>query len=318
MKALYCAAALLSIYPAVQAQSPAAEAPVESVGSKEGTDSQKSAAEAPEMDPKTKALVAKVSAFKYQTGVVKLQAGRATLTLPEGYSFLGPKDGKVVIEDLWGNPPGSASDIEGIVIPRGESVTDGDSWAIIVQFEDDGYVSDEDADEIDYDDLLKTLKKGSEESSKRREAAGYGKMILTGWALPPRYDKEKKVLYWAKEFDVGGPVANMNYDVRVLGRRGVLSMNAVATSEHKQEIDALTPEIVGLVAFNSGHTYAEYDKSTDKKADYSLAGLVVGGAVAAKLLAKGGFLVVLAKFGKLLIIPIIAIVAWLKNKFGKN
>lgn len=317
MKALSCAAVLLSMPPAVQAQGSAPAAPVESVESTRSA-ADKPAADAPELDPATKALVAKVSAFKYETGEVKLQAGRAKLTLPEGYTFLGPKDGKVVIEELWGNPPGSASDIEGIVIPRGQDVTDDHSWAIIVQFEDDGYVSDEDADDIDYDDLLTTLKKSSAEASKRREAAGYGKMLLTGWALPPRYDKEKKVLYWAKEFEVGGPVSSLNYDVRVLGRRGVLSMNAVASSEQKQEIDALTPEIVGLVTFNSGHTYAEYDKSTDKKADYTLAGLVVGGAVAAKLLAKGGFLVILAKFGKLLIIPVIAIGAWLKNKFSRS
>ena len=86
----------------------------------------------------------------------------------------------------------------------------------------------------------------------------------------------------------------------------------------KQEIDAQTAEIVAMVSFNSGHTYAEYDSSTDKKADYSLAGLVIGGAVAAKVLAKGGLVVLLAKFGKLLIIPVVLIGAWLKRKFSRS
>lgn len=274
--------------------------------------------EAPELDEATKKLIGKVSNFNYQTGTVALQAKRATLNLPEGYRFLGPKDSKTVIEELWGNPPGSGSDLEGLILPPGQEAADSESWAIVVQFEDDGYVSDKDADEIDYDDLLKQMKQGSKEASKKRVAAGYGSMELVGWALPPRYDKEKKVLYWAKEFDVDGPENSLNYDVRVLGRRGVLSLNAVASAARKDAIDALTPEIVSLVSFNSGHAYADYNSSTDKKADYTLAGLVVGGAVAAKVLAKGGFLVLLAKFGKLLIIPVVIAGAWLKRKFSRE
>ena len=45
---------------------------------------------------------------------------------------------------------------------------------------------------------------------------------------------------------------------------------------------------------------------------------MVGGAVAAKLPAKGGILVLLAKFGKLLIIPAVFIGAWLKRKFSNG
>lgn len=162
------------------------------------------------------------------------------------------------------------------------------------------------------------MKSASAGASKQRVAEGYGKMELSGWALSPRYDKEKKVLFWAKEFITDAPENGLNYDVRVLGRRGVLSLNAVASASQKQAIDAMTPEIVSLVTFNPGHAYADFNSATDKTADYTLAGLVVGGAVAAKLLAKGGILVLLAKFGKLLIIPLLFVVAWLKRKFSKT
>lgn len=273
---------------------------------------------APELDPGTKALIEKVQKFNYKEGTVPLQANRATLNLPVGYRFLGTADGKTVIEDIWGNPPGSGSGIEGLILPPGQDVLSGDSWAIVVQFEEDGYVSDADADEINYDDLLEEMKSASAEASKQRVAEGYGKMELSGWALSPRYDKEKKVLFWAKEFITDAPENGLNYDVRVLGRRGVLSLNAVASASQKQAIDAMTPEIVSLVTFNPGHAYADFNSATDKTADYTLAGLVVGGAVAAKLLAKGGILVLLAKFGKLLIIPLLFVVAWLKRKFSKT
>ena len=303
MKLLLATAVILACPLIIHAQEKA-EAPVEqAVG---------------EPDGQTKALIKKVKAFNFQTGSITLKADRATLNLPEGYQFLDSKDGKTVIEELWGNPPGSASGIEGLVIPRGQDVVSADSWAIVVQFEEDGYASDEDADDIDYDDLLKDMKKSSLEASKRRVAAGYGKMELAGWALPPRYDKSSKVLYWAQEFVTDNPGNSLNYDVRVLGRRGVLSLNAIAGASQKQEIDALTPEIVSLVSFNTGHTYADYNSSTDKKADYTLAGLVVGGAVAAKLLAKGGILLLLAKFGKLLIIPAVLVAGWLKRKSSRG
>ncbi|MEY4403621.1 MAG: hypothetical protein RIR91_1656, partial [Verrucomicrobiota bacterium] len=52
-------------------------------------------------------------------------------------------------------------------------------------------------------------------------------------------------------------------------------------------------------------TYADFNSSTDHVAEYTVLGIVAAGA-AAKLLGKGAFLVVLLKFGKFLIIPIIA------------
>ena len=38
----------------------------------------------------------------------------------------------------------------------------------------------------------------------------------------------------------------------------------------------------------------------------------------AKVLAKGGLLVMLAKFGKLLIIPVVVLVAWVKRKLSRE
>lgn len=264
------------------------------------------------------AFAKRFDAIKFQTGEVPLPSGVATLHLPEGYRYVNRDDTTFVVEKVWGNPPGVAAGNDGLILPPGQTLEGETDWAIVVTFHQDGYVADEDADDIDYDDLLDDMKKASMDESARRESAGFGKMLLTGWALPPRYDSVRKVMYWAKEFDVGAPEHSLNYDVRVLGRGGVLSLVAIARAARKAEIDKLTPEIVSLVTFNKGHTYAEFNPDTDKKADYTLAGLIVGGAVATKLLAKGGFFVLLAKFGKLLLVPLVAAGAWLKNKLGRN
>ena len=264
------------------------------------------------------ALQKLVSSLSYKTGDIPLSSGMAVLHLAEGWRYLGPKDAKSVLVDLWGNPPEAAGGTLGLVLPSGQEVTMDESWAIVVSWEEEGYVPDSDADEINYDDLLNQLKESSRAASAQRQKDGYGKFLLTGWALPPRYDKQAKVLHWAKAFDNGSPVKSLNYDVRVLGRRGVLSMNAVASMNQVKDIESASAGIVKLVEFTAGNRYADYVDGKDKKSDYTLAGLVIGGAVAAKVLAKGGLLLLFAKFGKLLIIPFVFVIAWLKRKFSRK
>ncbi|BCX49911.1 hypothetical protein HAHE_38190 [Haloferula helveola] len=259
----------------------------------------------------------------YLTGDVELPGGMAQLHLPSGYRFLPADGAKKVIVDLWGNPPGSAEDALGLVLPEGQSLENTDSWAIVVEFTDDGYVADDDADEIDYDELLETLQEGANQSNSARIAEGYETIDIVGWAVPPHYDKENKVLHWAKELKFGGTDENtVNYDVRVLGRRGVLNMQGVAAISSVPAIREAAPQIVGMVEYLPGHRYADFDPETDKKSDMSLAGLVVGGAVAAKLAAKAGIFaklgIILAKGWKLILIGAIALGAVGKKIFAKN
>ena len=50
-------------------------------------------------------------------------------------------------------------------------------------------MSDEDADNIDYDELLAQMKESTAEGSKERVKQGYQSIELIGWASPPFYDK---------------------------------------------------------------------------------------------------------------------------------
>ena len=49
-------------------------------------------------------------------------------------------------------------------------------------------------------------------------------------------------------------------------------------------IDGRIDEILGMVGFNPGSTYAEFSPGVDKAAEYGIAGLIAGG-----MLAKAGF-----------------------------
>jgi uncharacterized membrane-anchored protein len=100
----------------------------------------------------------------------------------------------------------------------------------------------------------------------------------------------------------------LNYDIRALGRRRVLSLNAVATMGQLQKIEKDMQQVLSFLDFNDGHRYTDYVAGVDKVAAYGIGALIAG-----KLAAKAGFFVLLAKSWKLLIIGALALGALLKK-----
>jgi uncharacterized membrane-anchored protein len=113
-----------------------------------------------------------------------------------------------------------------------------------------GYVKDDDADAINYDDLLKESQENQKKANLERKKLGYDGMEIVGWASQPYYDKQQKVLHWAKNLKIEGSETNtLNYDVRVLGRKGVLSLNAVASMDDLQDVKESIPQILAMSEF---------------------------------------------------------------------
>lgn len=101
---------------------------------------------------------------------------------------------------------------------------------IIVSYEDNGHVEDDDAVSIDFEEMMKAIQDDADAMNDARREAGYGTMDIIGWAESPHYDSTTNKSYWAKDpvFE-GEEEHTLNYEVRVLGRTGVLSMNAVVS-----------------------------------------------------------------------------------------
>lgn len=256
------------------------------------------------------------ASLHYQTGDVAVGAAHATLHLGDGFRYLPATDTRRVLEELWGNPPDDS--VLGMLVPGGLEITDENSWAVVLTYSEDGYVSDAEAAKIDYNELLKTMQEDTAGANEEREAAGYGRVELVGWASPPRYDAEQKKLHWAKELAFSGSDQHtVNYDIRALGRSGYLSLNAVGGMGDLAGIQHGMQKVLGMVEFDAGHRYADFNESTDQVAGYGLAALV-GGVAASKmgLFAKLGIL--LLKFKKLLILAVAGI-GWLGAKlFGRK
>jgi uncharacterized membrane-anchored protein len=256
------------------------------------------------------------SQLDYKQGEISLNDGMATVRVPEDFRFLDAQGSRKLLVEGWGNPEGSADGVLGMLVPAGLSPLSDEGWGVVVSYEESGYVSDEDAASIDYDELLAQMQAGSDEENAARAEQGFESIELVGWAEPPSYDGAAHKLYWAKELEFGGnPDHTLNYAVRVLGRRGVLELNAVSSMSQLDEIRRRSASLLGAIEFNPGHRYEEYVPGVDKAATYGLVGLIAGAAAAKAGLFKG---LVIALFAakKFLIVGGIALVALLAKVFG--
>jgi uncharacterized membrane-anchored protein len=246
-----------------------------------------------------------LDSLDFQNGTVTVGTNLATVSLTPNFHYLAPDDAKKFLVELWGNPPEVADGALGLITPANVDPLSPDGWAIIVSYDDSGHVSDEDAAEIDYAQLLKDMQAATEETNEARKQAGYEAMHLLGWAKPPYYDSEAKKLYWAKRLKFEGTQEDtLNYDIRVLGRAGVLDLTVVAGMQQMAMVDSRMNEVLGMVSFNVGNRYAEFNPELDKVAGYGLAGLIAGG-----VLAKAGFFKFLIALWKPIAFGLVVLIA---------
>ncbi|MDQ1818029.1 DUF2167 domain-containing protein [Massilia sp. CCM 9210] len=242
-----------------------------------------------------------VASLTPQSGKIDLPGGLATLNLPDSFRYLTPADTERVLVQAWGNPPGHKT--LGMIVPA-SGVMGKDGWGVIVTYEGDGHVKDSDADTIKYDELLKDMQDATQEANSERKSQGYAAMQLVGWAEKPSYEKATHKMFWAKELSIAGENEHsLNYNIRVLGREGVLVLNAVATMDQIASIRQEMRKVTAFSDFTPGNRYADYNPATDKAAEYGLAALVAGG-VASKLGLFGKLLALLLAFKKLILIAL--------------
>jgi uncharacterized membrane-anchored protein len=275
------------------------------------------------LTPQQKAILQKYATIAKtlhpQYGDVSVTSINATLHLSHDYYFLPSDQAKRVLVDAWGNSPDSVSNVLGMIFPRGATFAD-DSWGAVITYHGDGYVSDADARTTDYSKLLQSAREGEDEENTARKLRGYEPVHLVGWAQAPYYDQAHHTLVWARNIRFGDQTNDtLNYDLRALGRRGVLSMNIVSLMSKLPEVRSAAARLQNIAAFDPGARYQDYKAGADKTAEYGVAGLVAAGigVVAAKklgLIALG--LVFFKKFFALAIAAVVAAGAWFRRMFG--
>ena len=253
--------------------------------------------------------------FTYEHGTIDLKNGIGRINVPAGFKYLNGEQSNHVLVDLWGNPDDGGQSM-GFILPENQGVMSDSGYVFNIEYNEIGFVKDEDADEIDYDELLTQMRKDAVEENKERVRLGYDKVEIVGWAATPFYDKERKILHWAKEIKFGDLNENtLNYNVRILGRKGVLVLNAISSMPNLPIVQKDIPNVLTIVQFNKGYQYEDFDPSIDQVAAWTIGGLVAG-----KILTKVGFFAVLLKFWKIIALAVIGFFGsfWKKMRGKKN
>ncbi len=225
-------------------------------------------------------LAANVSAQDvWQPGPLTADLGNATLKLDQDWAFM---DGDTFrqMSQQTGDPVTGTE--RGLVVPADPAK----DYAIHLNFEDMGYVPDDDADELDPDAIYESYEEGVKEQNEDLAARGLPTYTLMGWRTEPHYDAASNRMEWCLIAEMQGEKL-VNHEIRLLGREGVMSATIVATPETVDSALAETHRMLGGFSFKEGKRYADYE-SGDKIAQYGLAALVTGGALA--VAAKSGLL----------------------------
>src|SRR5678815_4130482 len=200
----------------------------------------------------------------------------AQVKVPEGFVFASANDTRLIMEA--NQNPTNGREL-GFVAPEKEN------WFAVFEFDDVGYVKDDEKDSLDANALLDSIKQGTEAGNKERLRRGWPTMTIIGWETPPRYNDITHNLEWAiRAQSEGLPV--INHNTRVLGRGGVMEVTLVADPAVLAETMPKFKAMLDGFEFKQGKRYAEF-RAGDKTAAYGLTGLIVGGGTAA--LVKTGF-----------------------------
>jgi uncharacterized membrane-anchored protein len=141
---------------------------------------------------------------------------------------------------------------------------------------------------------LESYQEGTEAQNEARKSKGLGELHVTGWDQEPSYDPKTHVVLWSLQGENQDKEQFVNYNTRVLGRKGVLSINLMCDNKDLAAAKPRSQDIVKAIAFNQGQRYEDYQQG-DKISTGGLVALIAGGALLAKKTGVLAFIAVMFK-----------------------
>jgi len=201
------------------------------------------------------------NSLNHQKGIIKLPRN-LTLAIPKDFYFIDATDSQKIFVDLWEGYP--VSGIFGCLVPKNFLKKGVEPWVMVVDYNAWGYMPDNEAATIDYDQILlaKQKKYTGEDSFK-------------DWALAPTYNQNTHTLLWGQEIKYGfRPKSSLTYYIKVLGRKGIVSFESLAYEGKEEPIDQdILNTLAQSFTFNNGYNYDDFDD--DFKAIYDFENLIL-------------------------------------------
>jgi uncharacterized membrane-anchored protein len=278
----------------------------------------------PTPDPRTEAEAAVMAAQKAAIrGPYEIALrDQAVLQMPAKFVYIPVAESRRLLKAM-GNQPGD--NLLGMIVPGsgGEEGQEGEagSWIVVMEYVDSGHIKEDDAKEWNADELLKSLREGTEQGNEERRKLGMGELQVLRWIEPPAYAADTHRLVWSAatkdKSEPGDTPRGVNYNTYALGREGYVSLNLVTDYASIEKEKPIARQLLAALQFKEGRRYSDFTESTDRIAEYGLAALV--GGIAAK---KLGLLAVIAafvvKFAKVIGVAVIAALGVGAKFFGRQ
>ncbi|MCG3087282.1 DUF2167 domain-containing protein [Sporosarcina cyprini] len=246
--------------------------------------------------------------YNWIEGGVTVDLGEiATVDLDPDFLFLDGEDTRQLALE-YGDP------VSGDEVGSIYSMDEEQTWAVYFDYEETGHIKDD--EKIDAKALLKSYQAGAEEANKDREPGE--RYYVTGWDIEPFYDEDTHNLTWSLLLENDNKETFLNYNTRILTREGNISVILVTDPENREaDKQILQNQILSQLNITDGNKYTDFDKSTDKVANYGLSALILGGTGLAVAKKAGLLAVILAfakKFGVLIVAGIAALWSFIRKK----
>jgi len=233
----------------------------------------------------------------------------AKFDIPENYVFANGDDAKKIMEEM-GNFPTDKE--QGIVFPNDET----QNWYVIFEYDEVGYVKDDEAESIDAEQLISDITNATAEANEERKSQGISELNVVGWDEKPHYDEISHNLVWSIIGESDGERI-VNYNIRLLGREGFTSVTLVSGEDELDSIKLELDKIINNFTYIDGKKYTDYIPGKDKISEFGLTALIAGGVGAAA--AKTGLLAtIILIIKKIWIIVIVVIGGFIKKLFGRS
>ena len=229
---------------AKKAPAPAKEAPGEEAGPADE-------AAAPKEETETQRAF---KSIQWTKGPAKVGIdNHAEIQVPEGYAYTGGSGAQKLLE-LMHNPTSGTE----LGILTDEKL----EMFLLFEFDDVGYVKDAEKEKLNADEILASLRAGNEESNKARKQRGWAPIEITGWHTAPFYNAQTNNLEWCIQGQSRGHTI-VNYNTRILGRTGVLSVNLMCSADGLAKNKPAAETIMKATSFNDGKVWQQAQVQPD-------------------------------------------------------
>lgn len=194
---------------------------------------------------------------KHGPAIVDL-ADQGKLDVPRDMSFIPPKEGALLLQS-WGEHVNSS--FKGMVVASGTY----ENWYVTIDFTEEGYVSDKEAQYWDTTGSLSSVTAATEAQNLERAALGIAPVKIIGWVKKPEYDISRKRYTSAKKLSGGNGSSDpefFNFSTHLFGREGFFYIETVWTGKGETAGAEKNRSVVDALQFNPGKRHSDYAGET--------------------------------------------------------